>query len=150
MSKKLRYLIGVVLLLTLMPIRSISQTSGDAKADKVERAHRTHVVKKAWNGTKRDVSTAAKATAHATKKVWHGTKRDVKTAANATAHATTKVWHGAKRDVSNGARATGRVTRKAWRGTKRGVTTAVRAPGKAIHHAKVKHQQHEKQEGETN
>lgn len=105
MSKKLRYLIGIVLLLALMPIRGISQTSDDTKADKVERAHRTHVVKKAWSGTKRDVSTGARATGHAAGKV--------------------------------------------WRGTKRGVSTAVRAPGKAIHHAKVKHQADERQEGET-
>ncbi|MFI5202050.1 MAG: hypothetical protein ACHQNE_06660 [Candidatus Kapaibacterium sp.] len=105
MSKKLQYFIGIVLFLALMPIRGMSQTTDDTKADKVERAHRTHVVKKAWSG--------------------------------------------AKRDVSTGARATGHAAGKAWRGTKRGVSTAANAPGKAIHHAKVRHQADERQEGET-
>jgi|GEM_PF-6479459 len=105
MSKKLYYLLGIVLFLALMPIRGSSQTTDDTKADKAERAHRTHVVKKTWNGTKHAVST--------------------------------------------GAHATGRATRKAWRGTKRVAGTAVRAPGKAIHHAKVKHEADERQEGET-
>ncbi len=127
MAKKLQYLIGIALFLSLMPTRGMSQTSDDTKADNVERAHRTHVVKKAWNGTKRNVSTGA----------------------NATAHVTTKAWHGTKHAVSKGANATGHATAKAWRGTKRAAGTAVRAPGKAIHHAKVKHEIHERQEGET-
>jgi len=127
MSKKLQYLIGIVLLLTVMPIRGISQTGDDTKADKVERAHRAHVVKKAWNGTKRDVKTGTRATAHATGKAWSGTKHAVSTGAHATAHEAGKVWKGTKR-----------VTR-----------TVVRAPGKAIHNAKVEHQEREKQEGET-
>jgi len=86
MSKHLRYLVGIVLFLSLMPIRGTSQTADD-KADKAERAHRKHVVKKAW--------------------------RDTKNGVNKTYH---KVKH---------------------------------APGKAIHKAKVKHQEHEKREGET-
>lgn len=86
MSKHLHYFIALLLILTLMPIRGMSQTPDD-KADKAERAHRKHVVKKAW--------------------------KDTKTGVNKTYH---KVKH---------------------------------APGKAIHKAKVKHQEHEKQEGET-
>ncbi|HWF44186.1 MAG TPA: hypothetical protein VG537_06060 [Candidatus Kapabacteria bacterium] len=83
MSKKLQYLIGMVLFLALMPTHGISQTSDDTKADKVERAHRTHVVKKAWRGTKRNVNNGAHATGRATKKAWRGTKRGVNTAVQA-------------------------------------------------------------------
>jgi hypothetical protein len=126
MTKKLQYIIGIVLLLA-MPIRGMSQATGDAKADKAERSHRTHVVHKAWSGTKHAINTGAHATAHATGKAWSGTKHAVSTGAHATAHATGKAWNGTKR-----------VTR-----------TAVRAPGRAIHHAKVKHQADERQEGET-
>jgi hypothetical protein len=108
-SKKLRFIIGILLLVSLTPVPGISQTSDDDKADKTERTHRKHVVKKAWSDTKQT---------------------------------TAKDYHAA-------ARATG----KAWRGTKRGVSkgyhAAVRAPGKGIHKAEVKHQEREKQEGET-
>ncbi|HZK76851.1 MAG TPA: hypothetical protein VFD13_08090 [Candidatus Kapabacteria bacterium] len=83
MSKKLHYLIGIVLLLALMPIRGMSQTTDDTRADKAERAHRTHVVKKAWSGTKHDVSTGARATGHVAGKAWSGTKRAVSTAVRA-------------------------------------------------------------------
>ena len=65
MTKKLQYLIGVVLFLSLMPIRGTSQTSDDTKADKAERAHRTHVVKKAWRNTKNGVSTGYHKAIHA-------------------------------------------------------------------------------------
>jgi hypothetical protein len=87
MSKKLQYLIGIILFLTLMPVHGMSQTSDDAKADKLERAHRKHVVKKTWRDTKHGVS--------------------------------------------------------------KGYHTVIHAPGKAIHKAKVKHEEHERQEGET-
>ena len=87
MSKKLHYLLGIALLLCLMPVSGMSQTTDDNKADKTERTHRKHVVKKAWKDTKHGVS--------------------------------------------------------------KGYHKAIHAPGKAIHHAKVEHQEHEKQEGET-
>ncbi|MDP4199140.1 MAG: hypothetical protein Q8922_13345 [Bacteroidota bacterium] len=93
MLKRLPYLLGIALFLSILPIRVISQTPDD-KADKVERAHRKHVVKKAAADTK-----------EATGKAWSGTKKTAR-----------KVYH---------------------------------APGKAIHKAKVKHRQHEIQEGET-
>ena len=127
MTKKLQYIIGIILLLAFIPLRAMSQTTDDAKADKAERAHRTHVVKKAWRGTKHDVTTGA----------------------NTTAHVATKAWRGTKHAVRTGARATAHVAGTSWKGTKRVADTVARAPGKAIHHAQAAHRAHEKREGET-
>ena len=74
MSKKLQYIIGIVLFLTLMPVYGMSQTSDDTKADKVERTHRKHVVKKAWSDTKHGVSKGYHKVIHAPGKAIHKAK----------------------------------------------------------------------------
>ena len=96
MLNKLRYLIGIVLLLCLMPVRGMSQTTDDNKADKAERAHRTHVVKKAWHDTKHTATKDYNATAHATGKAWRGTKRGVSKGYHAAVSAPGKAIHHAK------------------------------------------------------
>ncbi len=101
MSNKLHTLIGIVLFLSFMPIRGVSQTD-EGNTVQTPPAHHAHVVKKAWNGTKQAVSTGAHATAHATGKAWHATKQGVSTAAHATAHATGKAWRGTKKAVTKG------------------------------------------------
>ena len=121
MSKNFYYLLGIILFFSMMPIRGMSQTH-DGDTTNAPAQH-THVVKKAWNGTKQAVSTGTHATAHATKKAWHGTKKAVSTGAHATAQATKKAWHSTKQAVSTGAHATANATKKAWRGTKKAVST---------------------------
>jgi hypothetical protein len=64
MRNTLRYLIGLALVVFLMPVRGTSQTPDD-KADKVERAHRRHVVKKAAADTKNGVKKGYHKVAHA-------------------------------------------------------------------------------------
>jgi len=132
MLNKLHYLIGIVLLLSFMPVRGISQTNNDQPtgAAKVENTQTKHVVKKsAVSSTKQAVSNGAKATARATSKAWRGTKRGVTKGANATAHATGKAWRGTKR-------ATAKTYRK-----------VVHPPAKATNNAKVPNHTGAKQEG---
>src|SRR5438045_8837497 len=54
MISKLRYLVGIVLIVCLMPI--VSQGQDDSKKDSAERAHRKAVVKKDWKKTKNAVN----------------------------------------------------------------------------------------------
>lgn len=145
MPHKLLYLLGIVFFLSLMPARGISQTPDNADTPQAELAPHKNVVKKAWTGTKRDVSKGAKATAHATTKAVNSTEHAVSKGAKATAHATTKAARSTGHAIGKGAKATAHATTKAWHGTKRAAGTAVRAPGKAIHKAKVKHEVHEEQ-----
>ena len=67
MLNKLRYLIGLLLLVSLAPMRAFSQSSDDA-ADKAERAHRKHVVKHAVYKTKSGVKRTYHRAAHAVMK----------------------------------------------------------------------------------
>ena len=116
MSNKLRYLIGIVLFLSLMPVRSMSQTTDDQTvgAAKVENTQTKHVVKKrAASSTKQAVSKDYHATTRATGKAWAGTKRATASGYHATARATAKGYH-----------ATARATKKAWTGTKRTTSKA--------------------------
>lgn len=80
MLKRLHYLLGIVLFLSIVPLQGFTQTPDD-KADKVERAHRKHVVKKAAADTK-----------NAAGKAWSGTKRTAKKVY----HAPAKAIHKAK------------------------------------------------------
>ena len=64
MSKKLRYIFGILLLVAFTPIRGITQTPDD-KADKAERAHRKHVVKHAVNKTRNGINKAYHKVKHA-------------------------------------------------------------------------------------
>ena len=73
MSKHLQYFIGIILFLFLMPVHGISQTPDD-KADKAERAHRKHVLKKAWSDTKNGVNKAYHKVKHAPGKALHKAK----------------------------------------------------------------------------
>jgi hypothetical protein len=72
MTKKLSYILGIILFLSL-PVRGFSQTADD-KADKAERAHRKHVVKKAWHDTKNGVNKAYHKVKHAPGKAIHKAK----------------------------------------------------------------------------
>jgi hypothetical protein len=101
MSNKLHYLFILLLFVFLTPVRGMSQTD-DGKSTPAAPAHNTHVIKKAWNGTKQAVSKGAHATAHATGKAWRGTKRAVSKGAKSTAHATGKAWDGTKHAVTKG------------------------------------------------
>ena len=75
MLKKLHYLIGFVLLLSLTPVPGMSQTPDD-KADKTERAHRKHVVRKAWKDTKHGASKGYHTAIHAPGKAIRHAKAD--------------------------------------------------------------------------
>ena len=149
MLKKLHYLLGIVLFLSLMPVRGMSQTD-DGNTVKTPPAQHTHVVKKAWTGTKQAVSKGAHATAKASGKAWRGTKRAVSTGAHATAKATGKAWRGTKKAVSTGAHATVRTTGKAWRGTKKAVSkgynNTIHPSAKTTDNAKVRQPEHVKPE----
>jgi hypothetical protein len=125
MSNKLHYFIGIVLFLSLTPIRGMSQTTDDqtAGAAKVENTQTKHVVKKQTNSsTKQAVGDAYHATAHATKKAWNGTKRATAKGYHATAHATKKAWTGTKQAASKGYHTAAHATKKAWTGTKKAVS----------------------------
>jgi len=74
-SKKLRYIIGILLLVFLTPVAGMSQTPDD-RADKTERAHRKHVVKKAWRDTKHGVSKGYHKAIHAPGKAIRHAKAD--------------------------------------------------------------------------
>ena len=82
--RKLGYLVGLALLLSVTPIRAISQTD-DAAADRAERAKRKAAVNKAADDTK-----------HTVKKGWHSTKRGVRKAYHATSKAVMKPINKAK------------------------------------------------------
>jgi hypothetical protein len=107
MSNKLRYLIGIVLILSLMPVRGISQTKDDQTtgASKVENTQHKHTVKKS----------ASSGPSHAVTKGYHATTR-----------AAGKAWKGTKRATASGYHATTRATGKAWRSTKRTTSKAYR------------------------
>lgn len=92
MFKKINYLIAIVFFLSMMPVRGMTQTTPDDKADTTERAHRKHVVKKAWSDTKSTAKKGYDATAKESGKVWTGTKKTAKTVY----HAPGKAIHKAK------------------------------------------------------
>jgi hypothetical protein len=103
MSNKLRYLIGIVLFISMMPVRGISQNSGDQTvgAAKVENTQTKHVVKKSvTSGPSHAVTKGYHATTRATAKAWRGTKHAVAKGANTTAHATGKAWSATKRTTT--------------------------------------------------
>jgi hypothetical protein len=105
MSNKLRYLIGIALFLSFMPVRGISQTGGDQTtgAAKVENTQAKHTVKKsASSSAKQSVSKGYHATTRATGKAWKGTKQAVSKGAKATAHATGKAWSATKQTTAKG------------------------------------------------
>ncbi len=87
MKRTLQYLLGIVLVLSIAPLQGMSQTPDD-KADKVERAHRKHVVKKAAADTKTGVKKAYHKVVNAPGKAIH--KAKVKHAAHEKAEGETK------------------------------------------------------------
>ncbi len=131
MSKTLHYLLGIVLFLSLVPVRGMSQTPDDNKSDKAERAHRTHVVKKAWSDTKQTTAKDYHATAHATGTAWKATKHGVSKGYHATAKATGKAWSGTKKAVS------------------KGYNNTIHPSAKGTHTSSVKHREQVKQQDEA-
>jgi hypothetical protein len=133
MSNKLHTLIGIVLFLSLISIRGMSQTGDQTTgAAKVENTQTTHVVKKSTSSkASNSVKKGYHATTRAAGKAWKGTKTTVAKGYHATAHATGKAWHGTKTAVT------------------KGYNSTVHPPAKAVHKTNVKQSEQIKQEGET-
>ena len=109
MRYSLIVLIGVVLLLSVIPVCGMSQTTGiqtpydQTTSSKVEQTESKHTAKKSSSDTPgRMISNGYHATARATGKAWNATKHGVATGYQATAHATGKAWSGTKKAVSKG------------------------------------------------
>jgi hypothetical protein len=73
MISKLRYLVGIVLIVCLMPI--VSQGQDDSRKDSAERAHRKAVVKKDWKKTKNAVNKTYHKAKHLPGSTYHKLKR---------------------------------------------------------------------------
>ena len=65
MIKKLEYILGILLFLSLVPIAGMSQTTPDDKADKAERTHRKHVVRHTVGATAGRIKNAGSKAYHA-------------------------------------------------------------------------------------
>jgi len=122
MTTIIRYFIGIVFFLSVMPGIGISQDSGVVSGEHKTADTSKHIIKKSWHKVKHTVSSGYYSAAKTTGKAWNATKQTVKEGYRTTANATGKAWNATKQAVDTGYHRASNATVKAWHATKHGVT----------------------------